>query len=442
MALSKTFSLIVFMIVFNLIKSCYCNDTFVPTKEWQTIKEGQEIPPGLHVRINLQTGLKEAKILDETDEKQSSSAIMKSSTADGETNENSKLNKLDEIKDSIKNIPGTEFNLSESDIDKIKNKYKSYEKIKKELNEANMNIKTDAEIINDLFENYQKILHQTPTDANENELLEIFNDFEYFAHQIDNSLYFIDNGGLEKIVFPNIINQTNFQLRISALKLLGALAQNNPKAKVAIFEKNAGVILINLLSHTKQSKEISTAIYSLSSFLRNFPFAQKEILSNARFEILLDLLAKSDIDISNKIRVIIFLSDLFVEYNDAIRSEKDAMKLKQYKDSDTENKLSKFNYCEIVNDFVTNNRKEIVKTIENAEKLISSLENSKMCLDIWSECPMLRHTLLVIKNHLNSEIEENIDNQYLNEIHNRFDLFVKEIYIDTNELKLVQKDEL
>ncbi len=41
------------------------NDVFVPTKEWQRVKEGQSIPPGLHVRMDLQTGLKEAKLLDE-----------------------------------------------------------------------------------------------------------------------------------------------------------------------------------------------------------------------------------------------------------------------------------------------------------------------------------------------------------------------------------------
>lgn len=39
-------------------------DIFVPTKEWKVIMEGQHIPPGLHVRMDLQSGLKEAKLLD------------------------------------------------------------------------------------------------------------------------------------------------------------------------------------------------------------------------------------------------------------------------------------------------------------------------------------------------------------------------------------------
>lgn len=40
-------------------------DAFYPTHEWQVVREGQSIPTGLHIRMNLQTGLKEARLLDE-----------------------------------------------------------------------------------------------------------------------------------------------------------------------------------------------------------------------------------------------------------------------------------------------------------------------------------------------------------------------------------------
>uniref|UniRef100_A0A061R2K4 Nucleotide exchange factor SIL1 n=1 Tax=Tetraselmis sp. GSL018 TaxID=582737 RepID=A0A061R2K4_9CHLO len=36
---------------------------FVPTIHWQEISDGQAVPPGLHIRINLATGKKEAKLL-------------------------------------------------------------------------------------------------------------------------------------------------------------------------------------------------------------------------------------------------------------------------------------------------------------------------------------------------------------------------------------------
>lgn len=42
-------------------KDCYPK-IFIPTDEFQTIRDDQDIPSGLHVRMNIWTGLKEAKI--------------------------------------------------------------------------------------------------------------------------------------------------------------------------------------------------------------------------------------------------------------------------------------------------------------------------------------------------------------------------------------------
>ena len=39
-------------------------ERFIPTHEWQVIKKGQSIPAGLHVRMDFQTGIKEAKLLE------------------------------------------------------------------------------------------------------------------------------------------------------------------------------------------------------------------------------------------------------------------------------------------------------------------------------------------------------------------------------------------
>lgn len=45
--------------------NCYPK-IFVPSDEWQIVREDQHIPPGLHVRINLETGLEEAKLDEDT----------------------------------------------------------------------------------------------------------------------------------------------------------------------------------------------------------------------------------------------------------------------------------------------------------------------------------------------------------------------------------------
>ena len=41
---------------------------FVATHEWQEIREGQKVPSGLHYRMNLSTGKKEAKLMETEDE--------------------------------------------------------------------------------------------------------------------------------------------------------------------------------------------------------------------------------------------------------------------------------------------------------------------------------------------------------------------------------------
>jgi len=66
---------IAFLLIVFLVKS---ENVFVATNEWQEIKEGQSVPAGLHYRMNLQTGKKEAKIIDseETENQETTSPIL------------------------------------------------------------------------------------------------------------------------------------------------------------------------------------------------------------------------------------------------------------------------------------------------------------------------------------------------------------------------------
>ena len=66
---------IAFLLIVFLVKS---ENVFVATNEWQEIKEGQSVPAGLHYRMNLETGKKEAKLIDpeETDSQETTSPIL------------------------------------------------------------------------------------------------------------------------------------------------------------------------------------------------------------------------------------------------------------------------------------------------------------------------------------------------------------------------------
>ena len=66
-------SIALLLLVF-LVKS---ENKFVATNEWQEISEGQTVPAGLHYRINLETGKKEAKFIDSDEiENQDTSPIL------------------------------------------------------------------------------------------------------------------------------------------------------------------------------------------------------------------------------------------------------------------------------------------------------------------------------------------------------------------------------
>lgn len=136
-------------------------ETFVPTKEWQTIKLSQAIPKGLHVRLNMQTGEREAKLLKEPNQ----------------PNENHVLTK--EFEEALKNL-NDEFKNKDAESDKdehTKNKFKSYEKIKEEMADLNLNIKTDYEILRELIAKLNEELEKP-------EKLTILKDLEFYVHQV------------------------------------------------------------------------------------------------------------------------------------------------------------------------------------------------------------------------------------------------------------------
>lgn len=49
-------------VLFGLFLGVISRSVFVPTSEWQVVGD-EPLPSGLHYRINMTTGLKEAKLL-------------------------------------------------------------------------------------------------------------------------------------------------------------------------------------------------------------------------------------------------------------------------------------------------------------------------------------------------------------------------------------------
>uniref|UniRef100_A0A6B2E540 Nucleotide exchange factor SIL1 n=1 Tax=Phlebotomus kandelakii TaxID=1109342 RepID=A0A6B2E540_9DIPT len=425
------------------------NDTFVPTREWQRIKEGQKVPPGLHYRINLETGEKEAKILEQGESESHKSSLTVVEDEVGRDNASERPTH----EEALKNIPGDSFEYSPEEMKEIKSKFRTYEDIKHELkDQLNLDVKTDSEIITSFIKRYEGLKKDTVNP----EVIKILEELEYLVHQIDNANNFVNQNGIEKVIVPNIANQTNSIIRTKALQLLGAVMQNNPKAQISAFERNIGDHLTRLLATSKLGDELSAATYAIGSLIRKFPLAQKESLTKRGLSVLLDIWTKH-VDLKVKIKVLILISDLVRESHDVASqqnepSEKHVEKFNQYQRVNIEKLLNEYEFCPRFEQLMTSSKTDLTKCTESMERVIHSMQLTKyMCFESWSRSADLRHVLLVLKNRvtwLSSTEKKDPENfEFLLELEDGFHRLQHELYMreedqQSSESDKSRKDEL
>lgn len=176
----------------------------------------------MHVRINLETGTKEAKLLDE-DETETTTEIRHTTL---ETAGNLKtVSALTELTDQ-------EYTLRPDEEQRIKTHYRSYAEIKEELGDTVP--KTDAEILGELIQNHKNL--SKIEAASKYKMIAILEDLEYLAHQYDNALEFVRQNGFPDIIAKNL-NATDPEILKQTLILLGSLVQNNAKVQIHAFEQ-------------------------------------------------------------------------------------------------------------------------------------------------------------------------------------------------------------
>ncbi|EDW67179.1 nucleotide exchange factor Sil1 [Drosophila virilis] len=359
---------------------------FIATDEWQVVAEGQAIPKGLHVRINLQTGLKEAKLLDESER---STAIQNQSGDDdaGSTNEPLSLEyKADIIEESVR---------------KVKQE-RSYAELRKAYKDFQKNFRTDGELIVQLIEQYRNF-SKTPLESELKAKLNTLENLEYLLHQIDNALVFIDSGGLDDVLLPIVVNDTNADLRVSAMRVLGALAGNNPKAQIKVFERNFGSHLAQILMSSTSSSEISSAMHAFGALLRKFPLAQQRILSTSGTKALIGVLRSTEIELRTKAKVVTLLSDLVLEKRYVIEASKESSDavstLAQYVLIEFESWLPSHGYCDTLEAVLSKDYVHLLDQPEVVEQFTDGLENTNsLCQPLWSQSAALRHALLTMRN--------------------------------------------
>lgn len=291
-------------------------EVFIPTHEWQTIKPGQGIPKGLHVRINLETGQKEAKLLEEQDQSGKSAA------------ENPLFNKrmVKELKEALRLIPNDISQDSEKESEA--RQFRSIDEIKEEFDKLKINITTENEIMLGLLKRYVK------QDISDEEKIVLLTELEYYVHQYDNAVDFTKAGGMTLAL--SALNSTNEKVRTAAAFLLGSAMQSNPKVQVSAVENGVMQQLIHLLAIEPSTTLRLKVLYALSSLLRHFPYAQKKFLDLGGLSILTSFFGKDDADILKlQLKAVTLVHDLVLEHKQALAHSSVANKvekerLKQY----------------------------------------------------------------------------------------------------------------
>lgn len=160
----------------------------------------------------MQTGVKEAKLLDEEHKPKTSAIIAHNSDPFAEkapSEPSVHPFNTEELKEALKKIKDE----AQEESSQEERKFRSYEEIKEELKKLERAIKTEYEIVKELVEQY---LSSKEDDIKKT----ILEDLEFYVHQYDNALDFVKMGGFSKVVL-HALNSSNSELRSSACYLLG-----------------------------------------------------------------------------------------------------------------------------------------------------------------------------------------------------------------------------
>ena len=201
---------------------------FIPTHQWQHILPGQAIPAGLHVRINLATGEKEAKLIDEEEEGDDDKPGDRRrlhhygySDRRGIINKQTKAFKAEELLEGSHEHNDGDVKLLTHDMssDKMTSRQDDPSAYRNDVHNDKM-----LGLVTDDVRQMMKlvdILHDNSSSSEE--LTFALTELEYLVHQIDNARELDMMGGLKLVV--SLLEHTNDTVQCNAAHVIGAAAQ-------------------------------------------------------------------------------------------------------------------------------------------------------------------------------------------------------------------------
>ncbi|KAM9741103.1 nucleotide exchange factor SIL1 isoform 2-T2 [Menidia menidia] len=358
-------------------------EVFQPSEQWQTLRPGQMVPAGSHVRLNLQTGAREVKLGEEQ--------LKYWTQAHGDKEDSGTAFSPDELKRAMKKIK-EDLKLAGADPshqDSGPARFRPLEELKRDMAELDLLVETDVQIMRRLLDQYNS------SNATTEERLGILLELEYLVHQVDNAQTLCSMGGMEFIL--EALNSSDVRLQEASAFVLGSALSSNPAVQVRAAESGALQMLLTALASAQPIRVKKKVLFATASLLRHFPFAQKHFLSHGGMQVLSDLFRADESGIL-RTRIVTMLYDMISEKeltsgpSGPGRDPSQEERRRQYSEVSLRGGLLEKGWCGLV--------PQLLRSAEHDHRekaLRALLAMAPVCLDRYRSDASLRDSLLTLR---------------------------------------------
>ncbi|KAF7644565.1 hypothetical protein LDENG_00219820 [Lucifuga dentata] len=310
-----------------------------PTERWQTLRPGEAVPAGSHVRLNLQTGQREVRL----GEEQLKYWTHKHNQEEEEESHTSFSG--EELKRALKKMK-EDLNTA-SKQDSVSSQYRPLEELKRDMAQLDLLVETDVQIMRRLLDQFNS--SNSTTEHRLNILLEL----EYLVHQVDNAQVLCSMGGLQMVLGG--LNSSDSRLQESSAFVLGSALASNPVVQVKAVEAGALQTLLTVLATSQPLGVKKKVLFAAASLLRHFPYAQSHFLSHGGLQVLSELF-RTDSSGTLRTRIVTMLHDMISEKQellsqagvDAPQDSSHQERLRQYSEVSLQQQLLEEGWCRLV----------------------------------------------------------------------------------------------
>lgn len=272
-----------------------------PTHLWQTLKPGQGVPTGSHVRLNLQTGQREVRLGEEQ------LKYLGDKHRQVEDHQQAHSFSTQELKNALKKFKeGVELETEEEKKAKesLRSQFRPLEELKKDMAQLDLLVETDSQVMARLVAQFNS------SSATLEERLKALLDLEYLVHQVDNAQNLVSMGGLRLVV--ESLNSTDHRMQENTAFVLGSALSSNPVVQVEAVDSGALQKLLTLLATPRPMAVKKKVLFAVAALLRHFPFAQNHFLKLGGLQVLGELFRSAGGG-ALRVRVVTMLYDMIME---------------------------------------------------------------------------------------------------------------------------------